>query len=1174
MFSYGTLRWGLFSVAALAATIGPASAQNMAPGDIRPPRASKQDALVVVQPLRPPVLPGVRRMGPEAVKAALSTVHIRDPKPVARPLFSAPSATAAASAALAAPAPENTAPLVTVSSPCVDKAVPWVRRCVDAGYPAEFTGDIHGETRVKCGSGELQDVWLANTCGPAVTAAAEAQKIFQPVSLTNRIPAAAPTKIKAAAAAPVEPAPHAIKTKAPEAVVPPPSASSGDSVTVATADASCGAAVKTATIISPTQDLCAKGSPSQVTGEGPWNWTCADTQARLVSCTVNLPVLAECGTANNMALPSAPTIALCNAGTPGTVLGSGPWRWICDGGDGGTSVQCMALVGEKQAMVSEPSASPVISQKTEEPVSFARSEAAPATDPAKNAVNEAKEAEAAKAKEAEAAKIKEIEEAKAQETEAAKVKEAEESRIKEAETVKAKEKADKEAAVAAAAAPIAPTVLPAINGACGEVSNVAVSEIPASHFCASGLPGEINGRGPWNWQCAGVNGGVSISCNAPYLIQPIAPPAYEQIAAALLATRQKATPTATAETVTSPETKIAASSASSSPAQEKGVFASMMSWIAWEESDAKPPAQEQAPASNPAVASHDTGLTPPKLKIIAAHTPAQPIPAPPEQPAFILPLLAKWTMPEIVAASAPQPSSPPPAPEPAPVMAALPARQPDQDEAPLTPSSTPVEEKPALATFLSMVALSPKPALAVAEPAIEEPKPELVAEAVVSPAAPKKSIFKSLISWVSPEEAVAAEMPPAEPSSSVSASAPVDGTPKEKEAPIGEGSLAALAAEEPVAVETSPPKAEPEAALPTVEPPLVIVPPSAPVPTASVPAPSAPKPEAKPKKPKHQKTKKKREEKSDYIYSVPPPTPAPAPIQPPEPVAVTAPPAPPPPEKKSVFGSVFSIFSSDEPKTTAVEVEPIAPPPAPMPPPAPLPVVEPPMPPAQEPAAAPIVLHPAPEPPVFASPPAPQPEPPVIVPVTAPPPPIAPVVAVVTPKLAPPPLVAVPQAPLLTPPSFAAPAAPVAALTTPRLDTNDLTPGTQSYVPAPAIRSPGTLNMRPSDNGVAKLHQTGHSSIISLEFSEDSEVLKSSVLDGIASAGGQLADNPGMRLTVIAYAKSGDAREARRLSLARALAVRDALIAVGARSEQITLRAMGANTPDDHEADRVDLVAQ
>jgi hypothetical protein len=49
-----------------------------------------------------------------------------------------------------------------------------------------------------------------------------------------------------------------------------------------------------------------------------------------------------CGPANGVPISSAPTSGLCNAGTPTAVTGSGPWTWQCKGSHGGSTASCSA----------------------------------------------------------------------------------------------------------------------------------------------------------------------------------------------------------------------------------------------------------------------------------------------------------------------------------------------------------------------------------------------------------------------------------------------------------------------------------------------------------------------------------------------------------------------------------------------------------------------------------------------------------------------------------------------------------------------------------------------------------------------------------------------------------------------------------------------------------------
>ncbi len=51
---------------------------------------------------------------------------------------------------------------------------------------------------------------------------------------------------------------------------------------------------------------------------------------------------ASCGSANGVAVSSAPTTNLCSSGTASFVTGTGPWSWTCTGSNGGTDVSCSA----------------------------------------------------------------------------------------------------------------------------------------------------------------------------------------------------------------------------------------------------------------------------------------------------------------------------------------------------------------------------------------------------------------------------------------------------------------------------------------------------------------------------------------------------------------------------------------------------------------------------------------------------------------------------------------------------------------------------------------------------------------------------------------------------------------------------------------------------------------
>ncbi len=149
----------------------------------------------------------------------------------------------------------------------------------------------------------------------------------------------------------------------------------------------------------------------------------------------------------------------------------------------------------------------------------------------------------------------------------------------------------------------------------------------------------------------------------------------------------------------------------------------------------------------------------------------------------------------------------------------------------------------------------------------------------------------------------------------------------------------------------------------------------------------------------------------------------------------------------------------------------------------------------------------------------------------------------------------------------------VAALVTPRLETLALNhnpaPGVVDYRPEPPIRAGAALtaNMTP-------LRGFLEEDLTELMLSQDAVEPSDEAFQRLELLGKKLAVNRLARVTVTAYASltpERDARAARRFSLNRALAVRDALMLGGAGSEQVRLRALGANVPSGA-PDRIDIV--
>jgi len=94
----------------------------------------------------------------------------------------------------------------------------------------------------------------------------------------------------------------------------------------------CGASNGMAFYSAPSTNLCGTGTPSGVTGSGPWNWSCAGSNGGTnANCSASLKVGGVCGT----------TINTCTAGTFVDVTDTGTnYLWNCTGSNGGTTANC------------------------------------------------------------------------------------------------------------------------------------------------------------------------------------------------------------------------------------------------------------------------------------------------------------------------------------------------------------------------------------------------------------------------------------------------------------------------------------------------------------------------------------------------------------------------------------------------------------------------------------------------------------------------------------------------------------------------------------------------------------------------------------------------------------------------------------------------------------------
>ena len=111
-------------------------------------------------------------------------------------------------------------------------------------------------------------------------------------------------------------------------------------------NATCGSANGSRLSAKPTSNLCLVGTPSVVTGDGPWVWKCAsESGGAAASCSAERTsevTKGVCGPANGVTVSTMPAFNLCASGTPSEVTESGSWNWICSGVNGGASSYCSA----------------------------------------------------------------------------------------------------------------------------------------------------------------------------------------------------------------------------------------------------------------------------------------------------------------------------------------------------------------------------------------------------------------------------------------------------------------------------------------------------------------------------------------------------------------------------------------------------------------------------------------------------------------------------------------------------------------------------------------------------------------------------------------------------------------------------------------------------------------
>jgi len=237
----------------------------------------------------------------------------------------------------------------------------------------------------------------------------------------------------------------------------------------------CGVSAGRGAGQAPTDNLCAIGKASAVKGYGPWRWTCT-RKGEKVNCEAPLTSDGACGAVNGSVQKFAPAVGLCTSGTPTEVQGTGPWLWTCVGSGGGGSVSCSATA-QSQARVDGACGVAASTPSTATPVSNLCDSGI-----ASNVYGDGPWTW----------------------------------------TCSGLNGGVASSCATQRSVPTAPPPPgPALNGLCGSANGVAAVVQPMDNLCSTGTVTGVSGNGPWNWNCLGENGGMTVSCTAP--LQPPAP---------------------------------------------------------------------------------------------------------------------------------------------------------------------------------------------------------------------------------------------------------------------------------------------------------------------------------------------------------------------------------------------------------------------------------------------------------------------------------------------------------------------------------------------------------------------------------------------------------------------------------------------------------------------------
>lgn len=281
----------------------------------------------------------------------------------------------------------------------------------------------------------------------------------------------------------------------------------------------CGSANGVAVNAAPTGGLCGSGTASAVTGSGPWSWTCnGTTGGTSASCSAPKseivppppppPVNGQCGSANSIAVRTAPTASLCSSGSASSVTGSGPWNWSCGGSNGGTTASCSAPLtsGDNPTGGGNPAGGGGI----------------PSAGPSSGACGAINGVPTKRLPSIRMLCSKgTILSLRSTSTGWQWTCGVRRSSLPPTQCSTTKPTASCPVSSPASVIPVSSLTAGQLNrcttnvsGACGPTNGTSVANTPTTGLCLSGSASAVTGTGPWTWSCVGIGTGSTASCQA------------------------------------------------------------------------------------------------------------------------------------------------------------------------------------------------------------------------------------------------------------------------------------------------------------------------------------------------------------------------------------------------------------------------------------------------------------------------------------------------------------------------------------------------------------------------------------------------------------------------------------------------------------------------------------